>query len=144
MERANIETDETIIFHGDYTYESGYKLANEIMALENPVSAIFAATDDMAAGAIKAIKAAGKRVPEDYAVVGFDNIRLSTIIEPAITTIEQPKLEMGIKAMEMLFELIDGKTLEEEQVVLEHKLIIRESCGAGLKKGKKAVRMDES
>lgn len=144
LERANIETDETIIFHGDYTYESGYKLANEIMALENPVSAIFAATDDMAAGAIKAIKAAGKRVPEDYAVVGFDNIRLSTIIEPAITTIEQPKLEMGIKAMEMLFELIDGKTLEEEQVVLEHKLIIRESCGAGLKKGKKAVRMDES
>ena len=145
LERANIEVDESIVFRGDYTYESGYKLANEIMALESPVSAIFAATDDMAAGAIKAIRASGKRVPEDYAVVvGFDNIRLSTIIEPAITTIDQPKLEMGIKAMEMLFELIDGKTLEEDQIILEHKLIVRESCGAGLKKGKDVAIMDES
>ena len=77
-------------------------------------------------------------------LLDFDNIRLATIMEPAITTINQPKIEMGIKAMEMLFELIDGKALSKKQVVLEHKLIIRESCGADLNKGENATTMDES
>lgn len=133
LERTGLEVDKQLLFYGANTYESGYQLTIEMMKLEEPATAIFAASDEMAAGAIKAIKAAGKRVPEDYAIVGFDNIRISTIIEPEITTINQPKLEMGIKAMEMLFAIMDGETQEGERVILDHELIVRESCGKNLK-----------
>ena len=132
LERAGVEVDERLIFCGDHTFEAGYRLAAEIMRQENPVTAIFAAGDEMAAGAMKALKRAGKRVPEDYAVVGFDDIRIASMVEPEITTIYQPKWEMGVKATEMLFKLMDGKPLEERKVILAHTLTVRESCGANL------------
>ena len=132
MENHNIPIDSQLVFNGDFTYSSGDMLASKIIELHNPVTAIFSANDEMAVGTIKAIKAAGKRVPEDYAVVGFDNIRMSSIVEPALTTIDQPKKEMGIKAMEMLLKLLDGKTLADNRITLEHELIVRESCGAHL------------
>ena len=130
LERAGLEADSQFIFYGAHTFESGYELAGQIMRLEDPVTAIFAGSDEMAAGAMKALKAAGKRIPEDYAVVGFDDVRIASIVEPEITTIYQPKQEMGAKAMEMLFDIMDGKTLENNRVILEHKLMIRQSCGA--------------
>ncbi|MGF7002500.1 DNA-binding LacI/PurR family transcriptional regulator [Lachnospiraceae bacterium PFB1-21] len=121
-----------MLFQGNYSYESAFKLAKKIIEKDKSITAIFAANDEMAAGVIKGLKALGKRIPEDYAVVGFDNIRLASIIEPALTTIYQPKREMGRKAAEMLLKLIEGKKLKEERVVLEHSLTIRESCGANL------------
>lgn len=129
LEKAKINVDKKLIVEGDHSYESGYKLAEKILKLKNPATAIFAAGDEMAAGAIKAIKTAGKRVPEDYAVVGFDDIRIASMTEPEVTTVCQPKFEMGVKAMEMLFDLMDGKILEKKRVILEHKLVKRESCG---------------
>lgn len=132
LENYNIPIDSQLVFYGDYTYISGYTLASKIIELHNPVTAIFSANDEMAIGMIKAIKAVGKRVPEDYAVVGFDNIHLSLIVEPTLTTIDQPKFEMGTKAIEILLDLIDGKTLVDKKVTLGHELIVRESCGAHL------------
>lgn len=114
---------------GDFSFESGYNQMLKFLALENPPSAVFAASDEMAVGAVKAARSNGLRVPEDLAVVGFDNIELGSIVEPGITTIEQPKYQIGNMAMELLVKLIDQEELQKNQSVLEDKLIIRDSCG---------------
>ena len=130
LENHNIPIDPQLVFKGDFSYSSGEILASKIIELNNSVTAIFSANDEMAVGTIKALKAAGKRVPEDYAVVGFDNIQMSSIVEPALTTIENPKQEMGIKAMEMLIKLLDGEPIADTKITLGYDLIVRESCGA--------------
>lgn len=122
-----------LIQEGDHTYESGYNQMNKFLALEDPPTAIFAANDSMAMGAIKAVKDQNMKVPEDVAVVGFDNIQFSKIFEPALTTIAQPLMEMGKRSMELLLKQIKGESLMKKQIVLDTKLIIRESCGANKK-----------
>ena len=125
----DIEVESVLIQEGDHTYESGYNQMNKFLALDKSPTAIFAANDSMAMGAIKAIKARGLRVPEDVAVVGFDNIQFSAIFEPALTTIAQPLVEMGKRSMELLLKQLKGETLTKKQHVLDTKLIIRDSCG---------------
>ncbi|MFK4997084.1 substrate-binding domain-containing protein [Bacillus sp. N9] len=83
----------------------------------------------MAIGAIKAAKASGLRVPEDIAVVGFDNIQFASIFEPGITTIAQPMAEMGSKAMELLLGTMEGQDVKKERIMLRTNLVVRESCG---------------
>ncbi|WP_347548561.1 LacI family DNA-binding transcriptional regulator [Pseudalkalibacillus hwajinpoensis] len=125
----DIDVESVLIQEGDHTYESGYNQMNKFLALDKTPTAIFAANDSMAMGAIKAIKAHGLRVPEDVAVVGFDNIQFSAIFEPALTTIAQPLVEMGKRSMELLLKQIKGEPLTKKQHVLDTKLVIRESCG---------------
>ncbi len=125
----DMEIESVLIQEGDHTYESGYNQMNKFLALDKAPTAIFAANDSMAMGAIKSIKAHGLRVPEDIAVVGFDNIQFSDIFEPALTTIAQPLVEMGKRSMELLLKQIKGEALTKKQHVLDTKLIIRDSCG---------------
>ncbi len=125
-----IQMESVLIQEGDFTFDSGYNQMLKFLALDVPPTAVFAANDEMAMGAIKAAKENGLRVPEDLAVVGFDNIKFSSIFEPALTTIAQPKYEMGKKAMELLLEQMKGVVHTKSQYVLDSKLIIRESCGA--------------
>ncbi|MDN4071795.1 LacI family DNA-binding transcriptional regulator [Fictibacillus terranigra] len=126
--------DNILIQEGDFSHESGYNQMTKLMALEKPPTAVFSANDEMATGVIKAAKENGLSVPGDLAVVGFDNIKLSAIYDPGITTIAQPTFEMGKKAMELLLEQINGIEMGKRQHVLENELIIRESCGANFKK----------
>ncbi|PFG15002.1 LacI family DNA-binding transcriptional regulator [Bacillus sp. es.036] len=125
-----IAIEGVLIQEGDHTYESGYNQMNKFLALEDPPTAIFAANDSMAMGAIKAVKDQNMKVPEDVAVVGFDNIQFSKIFEPALTTIAQPLMEMGKRSMELLLKQIKGEPLTKKQLVLDTKLIVRDSCGA--------------
>lgn len=83
----------------------------------------------MAIGAMKAIKDYGMRVPEDIAITGFDNLEISSLLEPSITTIDQPKYEMGQKAMMLLLKLIQGEKLSQKKYVMQDQLMIRQSCG---------------
>ncbi|TKD70820.1 LacI family DNA-binding transcriptional regulator [Pseudalkalibacillus hwajinpoensis] len=124
-----IEVDGVLIQEGDHTYETGYHLMNKFLALENAPTAVFAANDTMAMGAIKAVKNQGLRVPDDVAVIGFDNIQFSELFEPALTTIAQPFIEMGKRSMELLLKQINGELLTKKQHVLDTQLVIRESCG---------------
>ncbi|WP_283153461.1 LacI family DNA-binding transcriptional regulator [Guptibacillus hwajinpoensis] len=124
-----IGVDGVLIQEGDHKYDSGYHQMNKFLALENPPTAIFAANDSMAMGAVKAVKAHGLRVPEDIGVVGFDNIQFSDIFEPSLTTVAQPFMEMGERSMELLLKQINGETLTKKQHVLDTRLIIRDSCG---------------
>jgi DNA-binding LacI/PurR family transcriptional regulator len=107
-------------------YSFGMEAAGALLALEAPPSAVFAVSDTLAIGAIKAFRRAGRRVPEDIAVVGFDNIPLSQMFEPALTTIAQPMFELGAAAAQLLLDRLAGN--HPQSRTLQHALVVRESA----------------
>jgi DNA-binding LacI/PurR family transcriptional regulator len=120
---------EPIVLLGKNSFAGGLELAKKLLAEHPDVTAIFTANDSMAFGAIRAILDAGKKIPDDISLVGFDNVELSSIMHPPLTTIHQPKYEMGQAAVEILLRL--GATREKQ--VAEHRLfgvslIERQSC----------------
>ena len=83
----------------------------------------------MAVGAIRALKDAGLRVPEDCAVVGFDDIEISAFWEPSLTTVRQPRFDIGKTAFLKLLKLMGKQPLIHIQDILDYEIVIRESCG---------------
>jgi LacI family repressor for deo operon, udp, cdd, tsx, nupC, and nupG len=130
----DLKIDSMLVQEGDFTLESGYNLMLKFIAMEHPPTAVFTANDEMAMGVVKAAKDHGLKVPEDLAVVGFDNISFSAIFEPALTTVAQPLFKMGQVSMQLLLQQIQGVQVSKIQHILESELIIRDSCGG---KGKK-------
>ncbi|PPA70821.1 LacI family DNA-binding transcriptional regulator [Jeotgalibacillus proteolyticus] len=124
-----LKRDNRLIREGDFTFTSGYNQMQELLSLRDRPTALFAASDEMAMGAIKAAKEKGINVPEDLAVVGFDNIRFSSFFEPGLTTVAQPAVEMGSASMELLLEHIKDPNFKPAERVLKSELIVRESCG---------------
>jgi LacI family transcriptional regulator len=92
-------------------------------------TAVFVASDVVAVGAMAAIRANGWRIPQDIAVVGFDDVPMSRYIAPALTTVRLPAIEQGRRGGEMLIDLIGGKALAQPHILLPTELIIRQSCG---------------
>ncbi|NRF90388.1 LacI family DNA-binding transcriptional regulator [Paenibacillus frigoriresistens] len=115
------------IGEGDFSYESGFQLAQKLLALELPPDAIFAANDEMAIGAVKAIKKNSLKVPDDIAVIGFNDIHIASVFEPALTTISQPMYKIGETSMKMLLKLMNQEPLLKRQLLLEDKLVVRET-----------------
>lgn len=122
-----IELDDKLIAEGDYTFESGYTGAKELLSRNNDLTAIFAFNDEMAIGAIRYLQESGISIPRDISVIGFDGIDLSKFVKPALTTVEQSGYELGSKAVEMLDSLIQGKPLSNNKIFIPHKLVERES-----------------
>lgn len=117
---------------GDFRFESGYEAMKGLLNARDRPAAIFASNDLMAIGAIRAAEEAGLRVPEDLAVVGFDDIMLATLVRPALSTIRQPAYEMGAAAVDLLLDRITGQRESPPRTVaFEPELIVRQSCGAG-------------
>lgn len=117
------------VYHGDWSTAGGYE-AMKVLLQENTSlpRAIFVASDPMAVGAIRALTEVGKRVPEDIAVVGFDDIEMAAYVNPALTTVRvQPEL-MGRIGVRML--LHPYETNVPIQIVMPYQLVVRESCGA--------------
>ena len=99
-----------------------------LLNLSSPPTAVFAASDLMAIGAIMAIKDAGLSVPEDIAVMGFDDIPAAKLVSPALTTIAQPLESLGRRAAQMIFERLTGSAPETgRRDALPYKLVIRQS-----------------
>ncbi len=119
-----------LVRYGDFTEESGYAAMMELLDLPSPPTAVFVASDLVAFGALAAIHERGLAVPQDIAVVGFDDVRLARYITPPLTTVRLPAYELGARAMKILIEMIEGETPAETEVFLETELVIRESCGA--------------
>jgi len=120
-----------VVVHGDHTYRGGYALTRTLLARRPDVTAIFAGNDAVAFGAIRAILEAGRSVPEDLSVVGFDNVELACVIRPPLTTVHQPKYEIGQAAVEILLRQAGGKKpTPPEHHVLGVELIERQSCQA--------------
>jgi LacI family transcriptional regulator len=130
LQKANISIDPELIQQGDYRRKTGYCCAKKLLNLSNPPTAIFAANDESALGAIEATREAGLRIPDDLSIVGFDNMPGTTDITPALTTVEQPMNEMGYKATEILIDLMQGKSLNNRICEMPTKLIVRDSCRA--------------
>ncbi|MCC3375368.1 LacI family DNA-binding transcriptional regulator [Cohnella sp. REN36] len=113
---------------GDYKVKSGYDQMKELLRIDNPPTAVFAVSDDMAVGAINCIRDAGLRVPEDISVMGFDGSQLTELVRPSLTSMEQPIHQMGQVTMNVLLQQIAGESAQAEDVVLAHRLVERESC----------------
>jgi DNA-binding LacI/PurR family transcriptional regulator len=88
----------------------------------------------MAAGAMRAIQEAGLSVPEDIAIIGFDDIPIARQLKVQLTTIKQPITKFGIKAVELLIDLIENETKPARRVILDTEIIVRDSCGAKIKR----------
>ena len=132
LEKAGMPVDEALIADGQFRYQTGYEMTKGQLLPLNP-DAIFAASDVMAHGAIQAIHEAGLRVPEDIAVIGFDDLPTAMQSKPTFSTVHLPVHERGFVAASILLDLIEGKTQETRQVILPTELVIRESCGTHLR-----------
>lgn len=130
LKKSAISPDATLVRQGGFTPESGYSAMEELLKLPEPPTAIFVASDVVAAGAFQAIKNSGKRIPEDISVVGFDDIPMAPFLDPSLTTIRLPAYDLGWAAGERLAKLILGQKLTEQGVLLETELIVRKSSGA--------------
>ena len=128
MAQNNLEVEPVLVQEGDFSYESGFNIMMKFLALMNPPTGVFVANDEMAFGAIQAIKSKGLHVPDDISVIGFDDIKFSAIFEPPLTTISQPTFEIGSLAMQLLIRLINKEEMQKNQYILEDQLIIRKSC----------------
>jgi LacI family transcriptional regulator len=125
---AKREPDQSLIAEGDFSEASGYAAMKTLLPIKP--DAVFAASDIMAAGAIRAIQEAGLHVPEDVAIVGFDDIPLGALTNIQLTTIRQPIMKFGIKAVELLIDVIENGTKPARRLILDTELVIRDSCGA--------------
>ncbi len=112
---------------GDFTEESGYQAAQKIMVMKPRPTAVFAANDSMAIGALSGFRDAGLRVPEKMALVGFDDIPIARFLDPPLTTVKVPIAELGRRGLQLLI----GEQIPQR---LETSLIVRRSCGAERKK----------
>ncbi|MGF9916112.1 LacI family DNA-binding transcriptional regulator [Paenibacillus ehimensis] len=122
---------EKLLFFGDSTFKSGYQAIKENIQVLKDITAVFAQNDLMALGAISALKESGIRVPNDIAVVGYDDIELCTFFSPYLTTIHQPIKETAKLTCDRLVGLLHAKQpAERRQMKIAPNLVIRESCGS--------------
>jgi DNA-binding LacI/PurR family transcriptional regulator len=110
-----------------WDYKAGYDTMQEILSSSPHPTAVFAVSDEMALGAYRAIAEAGLRVPDDFSVIGFDDIKAAAFAIPTLTTIRQPFDEMASTAVQLLVQLIAGEEPPTTQVMLPAELVIRQS-----------------
>ncbi|MFD1830741.1 MULTISPECIES: LacI family DNA-binding transcriptional regulator [Streptomyces] len=130
LEAHGVEHDPRRTVEGDFTVRSGAEAVEKLLADGQDLDAVFAHNDLGAAGALQALRAAGRRVPEDVAVVGFDDVPLAACTDPPLTTVRQPLRELGAAAADLLLSRLDGKPPPAEPVVLPTELVVRDSAPA--------------
>jgi LacI family transcriptional regulator len=123
-----IPANPELVVEGDFTDVGGYACMQRLLPYKP--DAVFAASDTMAMAAIQVIQEHGLRVPDDIAVIGFDDIPQASRFRPALTTVRQPITRMGAVAAETLIDMIETGSTLPRQMVLHAELVIRESCGA--------------
>lgn len=133
LRSTGLARHEGYLVQGNFSEQSGFNAMQQLLALDESgrPQAVFVASDMMAIGALKAIRAAGLQVPDDIALVGFDDIPLATAVEPPLTTVRQPIEQLGFTAASVLLDMLtnsDG-TAAPQRIVLPTELIIRDSCG---------------
>jgi LacI family transcriptional regulator len=123
-----------LIVEGDFSEESGYAAMQQLLLRSPAPDAVFAASDAMAVGALRALHQAGKRIPDDIAVAGFDDIPFAARTQPPLTTVRQPIQRMGAMAAETLMELISSHDNRPRRIILPTELVIRASCGSTMRR----------
>jgi DNA-binding LacI/PurR family transcriptional regulator len=135
---AGIEVDAGLTRFGDYRLESGYELASELISLKKPPTALFIANNQMTIGALNAVHDAGRRVPAEVAIVGFDDFDWAVSLNPPLTTVAQSTFDIGCQAASLLLSRIVEPQRPARTVTLDTRLVIRASCGAGPDRTKRA------
>ncbi|HLL37415.1 LacI family DNA-binding transcriptional regulator [Streptomyces sp. NPDC052773] len=125
---AGLTTDASWIAEGDFTEASGRRAMTELLKRHPDVDAVLAASDTMAAGALTALRAAGRRVPDDVAVVGFDDFQLAQHTDPPLTTVRQPLEEIGRTMVRLLLEEMEQPEVAWRHVILRTQLVVRDSA----------------
>ncbi|MFD8523937.1 LacI family DNA-binding transcriptional regulator [Streptomyces capillispiralis] len=128
LERADVEGRPSWIVQGDFSEDSGRQAMAELIERAPEVDAVFAASDTMAAGALTALRAAGRRVPEDVAVIGFDDFPLARRTEPQLTTVRQPLEQIGRAMVRLLLEEMEDSAVAWRHVILRTELVLRDSA----------------
>lgn len=130
LNSAGVAVDPSIILVAPaFTVASGYEAAKQLLEKLVPPAAIFAVGDTLAIGAMRAIKERGLRIPEDIALIGYNDIEMAAVVEPPLTTVAAPTRELGATAMQMLQRLVAGETVEGRQITLPTQLVVRRTCG---------------
>lgn len=121
-----------LVVEEENSIEGGYLGASKLLNLKERPEAIFITSDIMAIGAMEKIKRTGLKIPQDIAVVGFDNLKISGYIEPKLTTVAKPMYRMGLVAARLLFDLMEDESDEDsepQEILIQSKLKVRKSCG---------------
>jgi LacI family transcriptional regulator len=130
LRERRVPVDESLITRGDFTETSGYEAMQRL--LPHKPDAVFVASDTMALGAMRALREAGRKVPDGIAVVGFDDLPQATTADPPLTTVRQPIQRAGALAVEMLIDILENGAEPPRHIILPTELVIRASCGSGL------------
>ncbi len=128
--------DHGLVLHAGFTMQEGQAAATTL--LQSDATAIICATDALALGAVRAAKRAGRQVPADVSIVGFDDSTLMTHTDPPLTTIRQPAAAMGQAAVALLLAQIDGDTVSADEMLFEPELVVRSSTGPAPAPARKA------
>jgi LacI family transcriptional regulator, repressor for deo operon, udp, cdd, tsx, nupC, and nupG len=126
LREGGLEYDEALVVRGDYRHEPGLAAMRQLLSMAEPPTAVFCANDASALGAMRACRMAGLRVPADISIVGVDDIEDAALCDPPLTTVRQPRGEIGRIAMEILIRAIRGQRVENS-LILPTELIIRET-----------------
>lgn len=130
LDEAGIDAESRLVLSGEFTQNSGYNMAIEALAVTPPPTALFAANNFIAIGALRAIRDSGLRVPEDLSLVGFDDLPPTLVTFPFLTVASQPAYEMGQKATELLLNRLNKNISGDyQEIVLPTELIVRQSSG---------------
>jgi LacI family transcriptional regulator len=130
LNESHLEFDERLCAEGDLSEDGAYYCAQRL--LPQKPDALFVAYDIMSLGALRAIREAGLRVPQDIAIVGFDDLPPAAHANPTLTTIRQPVRRLGIELVNNLLDIIKNGPLPPRRVVFGTELVVRESCGANV------------
>jgi LacI family transcriptional regulator len=130
LDEAGLDAQTAPIVHAAFTPESGQTAVEQLLDGPDPPEALFVSSDTVALGVLHALKERGLRVPDDVALVGFDDIPTAVYVEPPLTTVHVPAFGLGWGAADLALRLIRGDDVIERHVLLEAGLIVRRSCGA--------------
>jgi len=126
----NLTVDSDLVVEGDFSESGGYAAMQRLLLRQ--LDAVFVASDTMAIGALRALREAGKQVPDDIAVVSFDDMPFAARADPPLTTVRQPIIRMGAMAAETLIDIIESSDTNPRRILVPTELVMRASCGANL------------
>jgi DNA-binding LacI/PurR family transcriptional regulator len=129
LEQAGVSVPPEKLISGHFQFEDGWKAFEQLFELSALPTALLAANDEMAMGAIAAAQLRGMRVPQDLAVIGFDDIQVAGMIHPSLTTVQQPMQQLGETAVKQLFHRLQAQDAPWCHEVLPTRLVVRQSCG---------------
>jgi len=129
LEEAGIRYLPELVYNGNFSEDGGSEAMYQILVQLPDVSAVFAASDIMALGAMRTMEKLGRKLPESLSIVGYDDIKIASYCSPKLTTIRQDKYEMGFQAAQMLINMLEQRSVERK-IVLSNQLIVRGSTKA--------------